>query len=65
MFTRDNSSIDGIKNTLEEIRRQQTFVRVLGADGDAAKITACVVMLKECVESFLVGKPCCRQLFES
>ena len=51
----DDSSIDEINNTLERIKQQQTLAGALRADGNGAKIMACVQTLKQDIDNFLVG----------
>jgi len=51
----DDSSIDEINNTLERIKQQQTLAGALRADGNEAKISACMQMLKQYIDGFMVG----------
>ena len=51
----DDSSIDDTKNTLEDIIQRRKVIRTLRADNDAARIAACVQMLGQSIDEFLVG----------
>ena len=57
MPTGDNSSINKIAETLQDIRRRRTLVRLLNTDRDAVEIAGCVQKLKQFVDSFLVCHP--------
>jgi len=52
---RNDSSVDEINGALERIKQQQTLAGALRADGNEAKISACVQMLKQHIDSFMVS----------